>query len=78
MKASNIKFPKRFEMEGLNPLDLKVKVVCTNGTFIFNNVQELLDERGSVSGLAGPMADMLDGVRCVRFESSEMYAKLSA
>lgn len=78
MNASTIKFPKRFEMEGLDPLTLKVKVVAQDGVHFFDNVQSMLDQLGSRDGLAGPMADMHEGVRCVRFETSKMYELLSA
>jgi hypothetical protein len=77
MKAASIKFPKRFEMEGVDPLALKVKVVGESGVQIFDNVQAMLDELGSTDGLCGPMADKYQDKRCVRFETSYMNDRLS-
>ena len=77
MTTTLLKFPKRFEIEGLDPLKLKVKVVSLKKEIVFKNLEDA-DQIMDLSRLAGPMADKHEGQWCVRFECKETYRKLSA
>lgn len=75
-----IYFPKRFEMEGIDPLTVKVKVVNLFGEVgreekIFNSLAEVPE--ALIFGCVGPMADKLDNQWCLRFETRETYKHLS-
>lgn len=73
-----IVFPKRFEMEGTDPMQCPVVVVTEIEVAIFKNVAEFLELNQEIlPSLVGPMADMYEGQRAVRFESREVYERLS-
>lgn len=76
-----MKFPKRFEIEGIDPLTVKCKLVdCENGC-LFELVLDCVEIAANVVDLSkfyGPMSDKHDGKWCVRFESKSAYKALSA
>jgi len=72
----NYKFPRRFEIEGLDPLTLKVQVVRVGDFKVYDNL-ETAEASEDLAGMAGPMADKIAGVWCIRFESWEANDRLS-
>ncbi len=77
MKLEAIKFPKRFEMENVNPLECPVQVVSLQSIQVFGNMGIAINEV-DLGRYAGPFAGSVNGQRAVRFESMEAYARLSA
>lgn len=77
MNQLAFKFPKRFEMEKVNPLECPVQVVSKNSTQVFGNM-EIACKEVDLSKYAGPFAGSVNGQRAVRFESAEAYEMLSA
>lgn len=80
-RLKGITFPRRFEMEGIDPLTVKCKVVhCVEGR-LFENMYDSVEMASYIvclSTLCGPMADKdRDGNWCVRFESKKAYKALS-
>lgn len=72
-----MKFPKRFEIEKLDPMTLKVKVVGMGQVNIYDN----MEQAGKILNfmfLAGPMADKHEGQWCVRFETFDANKRMSA
>ena len=74
--ARQFKFPKRFEMEGLDPYQLKVVVIKDMKKQVFENLSEA-SKVIDFDKLHSPMADKHEGVRCVRFECPVSYDFLS-
>jgi hypothetical protein len=79
---ANYNFPRRFAIEGLNPLELRVKYVFKNSVGrlevkYFDTLEDFEEHRKGLSAL-GPMWDIEDSEPFVRFESSEAYRQLSA
>jgi hypothetical protein len=74
-------FPKRFEIEGINPLSVPVKLVrSVNGKLtevVYENF-EAFQAVYTVSEFSGPMACKLKGEWCVRFECHAANRQLSA
>jgi hypothetical protein len=77
MTTTLLKFPKRFEIEGVDPCTLKVKVVSNLKEIVFKSLEDA-DHIMDLSRFVGPMADMHEGKRCVRFECKDSYQKLSS
>lgn len=71
-----MKFPKRFEMEGIDPMQCPVVVIGTGTTCVYLNMEKFLFS-WNPDELCGPMADMHNGKRCVRFETVEANKQLS-
>lgn len=69
------RFPKRFEIEGLDPFTLKVQVVTKDAYKVFETLEKACQEV-NLHGFCGPMADKIDGNWCIRFESKEVYASM--
>lgn len=69
----NLRFPKRFEIEGLDPYTLKVKVVFKGGYRIYNSLDDAVKVFKNFNRFCGPMACKIDGKWCIRFESSKAY-----
>lgn len=75
-----MRFPKRFEIEGIDPLTVKCKIVQTVDGRLFEQVMENILVADSVINLRdfmGPFADKHEGKWCVRFESKIAYKLLS-
>ena len=76
-------FPKRFEMLGIDPRSVKVKVVYTGISgklyqVVYDNIAKFnLNYNNECGKLVGPMADKLNGEWCLRFESKDAYRRLS-
>lgn len=69
----HLRFPKRFEVEDLDPFKLKVKIAFKGGEKIFENLEEAAKEFKDFEKLYGPMACQINGNWCVRFETQELY-----
>lgn len=71
------KFPKRFEIEGIDPLTVKVKVLFSmKDVIIFDNIQEA-EKVVNFDGFHPFMACKHEDKWCLRLETSQVYAKLS-
>ena len=77
-----MKYPKLFEMEGLDPEQLKVQLVRVGEDGRFT--EQVLDNIRFTKPIfesekfVGPMAGKIDGEWCIRFECKETYKKLSS
>jgi hypothetical protein len=76
VNTQKLKFPKRFEMDGLDPYQLKVVVIKDMKKQVFENLEEA-SKVIDFDKLHSPMADKHEGVRCVRFECPASYDFLS-
>jgi hypothetical protein len=70
------RWPRRFEMEGLDPYQLKVEIVTTCDRVVFDNILEA-EQKVNLKPFMGPMAGMIDDQWCIRFESESAYKLLS-
>lgn len=72
------RFPKRFEVEGVDPYTVPVKVVHVAGATpqIVNSVQDLPNMFWL--NMSGFMADKHEGKLCLRLESAEAHKRMSA
>ena len=78
---ASMKFPKRFELEGLNPRQVRVKIVVLAGdmwiTKEFSNLAAISADVGLMQ-LCGPFADKdSKGNWCLRFENKAACTALS-
>jgi hypothetical protein len=71
-----MKFPMRFELENLDPLQVRVLIVDSSfKEHMFDNLASVPADM--LKGLLGPMADKRDGQWVVRFEAYNVYEALS-
>ena len=80
-EVTAMRFPKRFELESVNPLDAQVKIVIDGGgigfiTRVFKNLEDFFNHGNTLSALVGPMADKHDGNWCLRFECKNTYKQM--
>ena len=74
--TTSFKFPKRFELEGIDPLQAPVLIVDSLYTeHMYENLAAV--PASILPGLVGPMADKRNGRWVVRFESQNVYDRLS-
>lgn len=75
MKKYN--FPKRFELEGLDPLKVKVQVVGNKLYKVYDNL-EAAEKEHDLKSFYGPFADKVGNNWALRFETPEAYRILSS
>jgi len=84
-RENQIVFPKRFELEGLDPREVQVKIVVLAGNQYIQKIYKNLDDVPADTGLRnlyGPFADKIyksehDWKWCLRFENNTAYNSFS-